>query len=131
MIKHVSGFTVVVLACLVLGGCQPKTGLLTESLQPTDADKAKDTASAPVGSHSPNIADARPSSEVVDITFEDINLGMQADMAFRPFMLTDRVNELNGRHVRISGYIDGGVAQARGIQEFVLLRSRRTGRSFG
>jgi hypothetical protein len=57
------------------------------------------------------------------ITFDDLNLGMQADMVFRDFLLTDRARELDGQKVRIVGYMDGGVSQQKGITEFVLLKN--------
>ncbi|MFO0821486.1 MAG: hypothetical protein U1A77_26315 [Pirellulales bacterium] len=57
------------------------------------------------------------------ITFDDLNLGMQADMVFRDFLLTDRARELDGQKVRIVGYMDGGVSQQKGIKEFVLLKN--------
>ena len=47
----------------------------------------------------------RPSEGVVDISFEDIRLPIQEDMVFRPFMLTDRARELDGKRIRISGYM--------------------------
>jgi len=37
------------------------------------------------------------------ITFDDLNLGMQADMVFREFLLTDRARELDGKKVRGRG----------------------------
>jgi len=57
------------------------------------------------------------------ITFDDLNLGMQADMVFRDFLLNDRVRELDGQRVRLIGYIHGGVSQLKGLKEFVLLRN--------
>ena len=57
------------------------------------------------------------------ITFDDLNIGMQADMVFRDFLLNDRVRELDGQKVRLIGYMDGGVSQTKGIKEFVLLRN--------
>jgi len=33
---------------------------------------------------------------------------MQADMVFRPFLLSDRVKELDGKRVAIKGYIHPG-----------------------
>lgn len=65
----------------------------------------------------------KTSGDAIPITFDDLNLRMQADVAFRPWMLTDRVNELNGKRVRISGYMHGGVAQLKNVKEFVLLRN--------
>ena len=57
------------------------------------------------------------------ITFDDLNLGMQADMVFRDFLLNDRVRELDGKKIRLIGYMDGGVSQTKGLKEFVLLKN--------
>ncbi len=57
------------------------------------------------------------------ITFDDLNLGMSQDMVFRPFLVTDRVKELDGTRVRITGFIHGGAAGTKGIREFVLLKN--------
>jgi hypothetical protein len=75
-------------------------------------------------------ADRQPvrPGEAEKITFEDLLLvegvGLQADVVFRPFMLTERVKELDGKRVSLSGYMYGGVASARGIKEFILLRQK-------
>jgi hypothetical protein len=71
-------------------------------------------------------ADRQPvrPGEAEKITFEDLLLGMQADVVFRPFMITERVKELDGKRVSLSGYMYGGVASARGIKEFILLRQK-------
>jgi hypothetical protein len=57
------------------------------------------------------------------ITFDDLNLGMQQDMVFRPFLVTERVQELDGKKVRITGFIHAGAAGLKGIREFVLLKN--------
>src|SRR5436190_885956 len=41
---------------------------------------------------------ARP-GEAEKITFDDLNLGMQADIVFREFMISDRVKDLEGKRV--------------------------------
>jgi hypothetical protein len=70
-------------------------------------------------------ADRQPQrpGEAEKITFDDLNIGMQADVVFRPFMLTDRVKELEDQRVSIVGYMHGGALSARGIHEFVLLKN--------
>jgi len=60
---------------------------------------------------------------VEKITFEDLNLGMQADMVYRDFMLSDRVKELEGRRVSIAGYMHAGQEAQRGIKRFILLKN--------
>jgi hypothetical protein len=57
------------------------------------------------------------------ITFDDLNLGMDKDMVFRPFLVTDRVKDLDGTRVRITGFIHGGAASTKQIHEFVLLKN--------
>jgi hypothetical protein len=49
---------------------------------------------------------------------------MQADMVFRPWLVNDRVKELDGRRVRISGVMHAGFDRKKGrIREFVLLKN--------
>ena len=70
-------------------------------------------------------ADRRPRQpgEAEKITFEDLNLGMQADVAYRPFMLTDRVKELEGQRVSILGYMHEGQLSTNSVKKFVLLKN--------
>ncbi len=58
----------------------------------------------------------------VEIAFEDIQLPIQADVVFRLFMLTDRVRELDGRRIRINGYMLPD-SKTKGIRQFVLLKN--------
>ena len=57
----------------------------------------------------------------LDITFDDIKFDMRKDEPFDRRMLTDRIEQLHGRDVRIRGYILPSFRQ-RGITEFVLVR---------
>jgi hypothetical protein len=94
-------------------------------------EPASDVASQPVSAPAtppkplPPPADRAPTrpGDAEKLTFDDLNLGMQADIVFRPFMLTDRVNELAGKRVSIIGYMHGGVQSQRGIKEFILLKN--------
>jgi hypothetical protein len=72
-------------------------------------------------------ADRGPShpGEAEKVTFDDLNIDIQPDAAFRPFMLTDRrAKELDGKRISIVGYMYGGVSTTRGIKEFILLRNK-------
>jgi len=60
--------------------------------------------------------------DVIEISFEDVNLGMPVGAAFRPFMLTDRAKSLNGKRVRIKGFVMAS-DRIKGMKEFVLLRN--------
>lgn len=57
------------------------------------------------------------------ITFDDLNLGMQADMVYRPFMLSDRAKELEGKRVRLSG--DMWPGESKKAKKFILLRNNK------
>lgn len=89
----------------------------------SEPDAAPSATSNPPAGKRPT-ADRTPArpGEAEKITFEDLILGMQADVVFRPFMLTDRARELDGKRVSIMGYIHPG-ASGEGIKEFVLLRN--------
>jgi len=56
-----------------------------------------------------------------DIKFDDIKLALKKDQAWDPALLTDGVKKLDGKQVRIRGYIFPTFRQT-GIKEFVLMR---------
>jgi hypothetical protein len=85
---------------------------------------APSTASPkPAGQRPP--ADRGPSrpGDAEKISFDDLNLGMREDMVYRPFLLTDRVKELDGKRLSIIGYMHGGVESRKNVKEFVLLKN--------
>jgi hypothetical protein len=90
---------------------------------PTAAPAASAAPASPTGVRPP--ADRQPTrpGDAEKISFDDLNLGIQADVVYRPFMLTDRAKELDGKRVSIVGYMHGGVESTRGVKEFVLLRN--------
>jgi hypothetical protein len=71
-------------------------------------------------------AAARPpsSTQVREITFDDIKLDLAKDEAFTRDRLTPRVTELDGGRVRIRGYILPSFQQ-RGLTQFVLVRDNQ------
>ena len=79
----------------------------------------------PTGAATKPLADRTPRrpGEPEKITFDDLIIGMQADIVFRPWMLTDRAKELEGERVIISGFMHGGVEDINKTKEFVLLRN--------
>jgi hypothetical protein len=110
-------------ACLAGAGCGPHAG---------GTPNERGLHAAPVADPS-LLPDAGPSSvrpdEAVtrwppgrlDITFDDIKFDMAQDEPFDRSMLTQQIEQLQGRHVRIRGYILPSFRQ-RGITEFVLVR---------
>jgi len=96
-----------------------------EPAKGTAAPAAESPAAAPQVKNRTPAADRGPSrpGEAEKITFDDLNIGMQADMVYRPSLFDDhRVKELDGKRVSIRGYIHPG-ATGKGIKEFVLLRN--------
>jgi hypothetical protein len=65
-----------------------------------------------------------PSTQVREITFDDIKLDLAKDEAFTRDRLTPRVEELDGGRVRIRGYILPSFQQ-RGLTQFVLVRDNQ------
>lgn len=62
---------------------------------------------------------------VIQITYEDLDLPMEPDTLFQEWMLTPRVRELDGKRVRITGFMfAGGLFTTRNIKEFILLREK-------
>ena len=88
------------------------------------AESAPPTAAPKV--NRPPRADRLPSrpGDAEKITFDDLNLQMPANVVFRPYMVTnERVKELEGQRVSISGFMHGAAAGLKGVDEFVLLKN--------
>jgi len=100
---------------------EPSTNTPTSAAE--SSAPAEDTPPPRRGKAPP--ADRGPSrpGDAEKITFEDLILGMQADVVFRPFMLTERAQELEGQRVSIVGYMHGAVESITKAKEFVLLRN--------
>lgn len=59
--------------------------------------------------------------KLVDKSFDDITFDIEPDAPFERSMLTPEIEALDGRRIRIRGYILP-TAQKRGIKQFVLVR---------
>jgi hypothetical protein len=100
----------------------------------TTKDDAPPDAAAPAGHAPTRPVSTRPKADreftadgVEKITFDDLILGMQADMVFRPWMLEvndGRARELEGKRIRLPGVMWGGVKSGKNNKEFVLLRNK-------
>jgi hypothetical protein len=93
--------------------------------QPVEQTAAPKPLPSDLAKPKPPPADRAPvrPGDAEKITFDDLNLGMQADIVFRDFMVSDRVKDLDGKRISIVGYMHGGQAAQRGIKEFVLLKN--------
>jgi len=102
---------------------QPPSGDPPADVVVAQASAAEPVPAKPQGQRPP--ADRGPSrpGEAEKITFDDLNLGMQADMVYRPFLLNDRVTELKGKRLSVVGYMHGGVDSAKNNTKFILLKN--------
>jgi len=107
----------------------PTEPVSTESLPSSSADTvpaaapAAEPATPPQPQRPPADRSITKPGDAEKITWDDVNLGMQADVVFRPFMISDRVKDLEGKRTSIVGYMHGGQAGQRGIKEFILLKN--------
>ncbi len=63
-------------------------------------------------------------AEIVDLTFDDIKFEMDKDVEFEREFLTERIHELDGRWIRIRGYILPSFKQSE-INKFILVRDNQ------
>jgi hypothetical protein len=97
----------------------PAVALKSESPE-NDAEPPPVKGQRPPADRTP----AKP-GEAEKITWDDLNIGMPADVVFRPFMLSDRAKELEGKKISILGFIHGaatGGSKAK-IKELILLKN--------
>ena len=92
---------------LVVGGCSQ--GAPGGALPPRDAGAAPEPADA---------------DTLVDRTFDDLKFDIEPGDPFDRSMLTDTVRGLDGRRMRLRGYILP-TAQRRGLTQFVLVRDNQ------
>ncbi len=147
MQRHLFDMTVLLVVCLGATACQveaPATpsGTPTTSVTPAEddgpsaadsVDSQEDVAdeSASEGPDvPPEVAPASPvkpppgpDDKAVTITFDDLKLEMEKDAVFVPSLLTERVEQLDGRRVRIRGFLFPSVFQQTGITSFPLIKN--------
>jgi hypothetical protein len=56
------------------------------------------------------------------ISYDDLDIPLPADSVFHDWMLTQRVRDLDGRTIRIKGYIHAGSVFATEFEQFILVR---------
>ena len=113
----------------VLAWCLPMAAALLVgcgSVGPTETPRSRSAATAADESVPVAAPVARPSPGAVpaEITFDDIKLDLAKGAPFRREVLTERVTGLDGRRVRIRGYILPSFQQS-GLTQFVLVRDNQ------
>lgn len=107
--------TMTVAAMPLLLGCgkpnsQPLPNVPLSSANKTETAAEKPTAPTP--------------SVLVDKTFDDILFDIEPDAPYDKSMLTDAIRNLDGKRIRIRGYILP-TARKRGLKQFVLVRDNQ------
>jgi hypothetical protein len=103
------------LLLLALAGCQRAAGEPPATAATNTSVGDAPSADDPVP---PAPADAGP----LPIVWRELEVHIQRDTAFEPWMMTTAVKSLDGQTIRITGYMHAGVFQTDNIREFVLLR---------
>jgi hypothetical protein len=103
------------IVCLLLmhAGCGPTV--------PAPALTAAGPASAVP--HVPEPSPQEPPA-VEPITFERLDIGMEPDSVYQPWMMKHAVKVLDGKPVRIRGFMHGAVFQRNNIRTFHLMREK-------
>jgi hypothetical protein len=99
-----------VLAAIALVGCGP-VAQVTPAASLSASQPAAEVPAAAVAQTGPRT-----------IKWEEIDLPLGSDAKFQPWMLTTALKALDGRTVRIAGYMYGDVFQPNNIREFKLVR---------
>jgi hypothetical protein len=87
-------------------------------------DEAEASASRPERTEKPDeLPSSSTDAQPVPITFDDLKLELEPDSVYEPSMLTERVRELDGRRIRIRGFIFPSVFQQTGITSFPLIKN--------
>lgn len=120
-----------VVAVIGLAGCGPQSSTPL-ALAPATELAAADPAAPSKPAKPDDSAATRPKADreptkpgdPEKITFDELILSMQPDMVYRPFMLTDRAKELEGKQVRLSGDMLPFVASKK-VKQFIILRNNK------
>ena len=72
-----------------------------------------------------SVAKQRDPNAAIPITYEDLDLPMEPDSVFADWMLTQRVRDLDGKRVRLTGFMcSGSVFNRKRIKQFMMLREK-------
>jgi len=62
----------------------------------------------------------------INITFDDVKLDIKEDVVFKDSMLTDRVRQLEGKYVRVRGFICAEATfKQKDIKQFILIKNNQ------
>lgn len=106
---------------ILLAGCEQQVVVDKPQVQTTQLEDKQPPQPAPQKSIFTEPAETDPATAV---TFNDLNLNLEGDVAFKPEQLTNRAKELEGKRIRIGGVMHGNVEKPKENTKFVLLRNK-------
>jgi hypothetical protein len=96
-------------------------GLALAGCRQAYSDRISTAESTPTAEEQPPARPTEPAGPLT-ITWEQLDVGMEPDSVFEPWMMTTRIKALEGRKVRLTGYMCGAVFQRDNIRSFPLMR---------
>jgi len=116
----IAGGMVAALACC-------GTGRAADPAEQTRRDKQAPTARAAADRAPVDPLPPRPTAKAKgEISFDDLKFDIQPDAPFDPAMLTDEIRALDGKEVKLRGYIlPSTLFREKNIDEFVLVRDNQ------
>lgn len=111
-----------VLPLVTFVGCGPAPVSVTE--KPIVSLSTPEKTDAPEKPPEPEKPAAVIKTGPEDITWERLDIGMEPDSVYQPWMLTTSIKVLEGKSVRIKGWMNGAVFQRSNIRNFFLMREK-------
>jgi hypothetical protein len=102
---------------------QPPAAAETGAVERATADRAPSAAKSP-GESVPVEKTADADAPAKDVTFDDVKLELKKGDPYDPALLTDKIKKLDGKSIRIRGYILPSFQQSN-IKQFVLVRDNQ------
>jgi hypothetical protein len=105
---------------LVISGCLPSS-----SVPPTSPGVSQSASKPPAAETKPEPPPqpAEPPA-IEDITWERLDIGMEPDSVYQPWMMKTSIKVLEGKPVRIKGFMNGAVFTRTNIRNFHLMREK-------
>ena len=104
------------LATSLVAGCTPS---IPESQRPT-----KTVAIEKAATPAEKAPEPEPPPVTEDVKWERLDIGMEPDSLYQPWMMTTAIKVLEGKPVRIKGWMNGAVFQRSNIRNFHLMREK-------
>lgn len=111
---------------LAVGVASGQSPAVSTSGAAANARPAASSAAATTTRDTPARTPAKPKADQGDISFDDLKFDIEVGGAYDPAMLTDEIRALDGKVVKLRGYIlPSTLFRETNIDEFVLVRDNQ------